>query len=170
VEEQPVVEREAVRVILLDESDRVLLIEMHDPARPHRGWYWFTPGGGREPGEGRTECAARELLEETGLRLDPGDLGPVVHEELIEYGFEGSLVRQHQVFLLHRVEAFEVDTRGWDAAEVRSQRTVRWWTTEELTDTSEAIYPDNLLELITRAGRGDASKTGATRADNRRRD
>ena len=151
MEEQPVVEREAVRVVLLDESDRVLLIEMHDPARPDRGWYWFTPGGGREPGESQTECAARELLEETGLRLDPGDLGPVVHEEVIEYGFEGSLVRQHQVFLLHRVEAFDVDTRGWEAAEVRSQRTVRWWTTEELTGTSEAVYPDNLLELITRA-------------------
>jgi 8-oxo-dGTP pyrophosphatase MutT (NUDIX family) len=157
VEEQPVVEREAVRVVLLDENDRVLLIEMHDPARPDRGWYWFTPGGGRESGESQTECAVRELLEETGLRLDPDDLGPVVHEEVIEYGFEGSLVRQHQVFLLNRVEAFDVDTRGWDAAEVRSQRTIRWWTTEELSDTSEAVYPDNLLELI-------------TRADNQRRD
>ena len=157
MEEQPVVEREAVRVVLLDGSGRVLLIEMHDPARPDRGWYWFTPGGGREPGESRTECAVRELLEETGLRLDPAHLGPVVHEEVIEYGFEGSLVRQHQVFLLQQVEAFDVDTRGWDAAEVRSQRAVRWWTTEELSGTSEAVYPDNLLELITRADnqRGD---------------
>jgi 8-oxo-dGTP pyrophosphatase MutT (NUDIX family) len=146
-----VVEREAVRVILLDEKDRVLLIEMHDPARPDRGWYWFTPGGGREPGESKTECAARELLEETGLRLDPEDFGPVVHEEVIEYGFEGSLVRQHQVFLLHRVVGFDVNTRGWDAAEVRSQRNVRWWTPEELSGTSEAVYPDNLHELVTRA-------------------
>jgi len=157
VEEQPVVEREAVRVVLLDGNHRVLLIEMHDPARPDRGWYWFTPGGGREPGESQTECAARELLEETGLRLEPADLGPVVHEEVIEYGFEGHLVRQHQVFLLHRVEAFDIDTRGWDAAEVRSQRKVRWWTTEELNGTSEAVHPDNLLQLI-------------TRADNQRRD
>ena len=154
MEEQSIVEREAVRVILVDANDRVLLIEMHDPARPDRGWYWFTPGGGREPGESQTECAARELLEETGLQLDPEDLGPVVHEEVIEYGFEGSLVRQHQVFLLHRVEAFGVDTRGWEAAEVRSQRTVRWWTTEELDGTSEAVYPENLLELITRADNG----------------
>jgi 8-oxo-dGTP pyrophosphatase MutT (NUDIX family) len=152
VDQQPVVEREAVRVVLLDGNDRVLLIEMHDPARPDRGWYWVTPGGGREPDESQTECAARELLEETGLRLDPADLGPVVHEEVIEYGFEGHLVRQHQVFLLHRVESFDVDTRGWDAAEVRSQRKVRWWSTDELSGTSEAVHPDNLLELVTRAG------------------
>jgi len=157
MEEQPVLEREAVRVILVDEAGRVLLIEAHDPARPDLGWYWFTPGGGLEPGESETDCAVREVLEETGLRLNPEDLGPVVHDQVIEYGFEGSLVRQHQVFLLHRVEAFYVDTRGWDAAEVRSQRKVRWWTTEELSGTNEAVYPDNLLELI-------------TRADNQRRD
>ena len=148
MEEQPVVEREAVRVVLLDENDRVLLIEMHDPARPDRGWYWFTTGGGREPGESVRECAVREVLEETGLRLAPADLGPVVHEEVTEYGFEGWLVRQHQVFFLHRVETFDVDTGGWDEAEVRSQRNVRWWTTEELAGTTEAVYPTNLLELI----------------------
>jgi 8-oxo-dGTP pyrophosphatase MutT (NUDIX family) len=149
--EQTVVEREAVRVILVDESGRVLLIEMRDPARPDLGWYWFTTGGGREPGESVTDCAVREVLEETGLRLEPGDLGPVVHDEVTEYGFEGSQIRQHQVFFLHRVEAFDVDTRGWEDAEVRSQRSVRWWTTEELAGTTEAVYPVNLLELI--AGR-----------------
>ena len=53
--------------------------------------------------------------------------------------------------VIFEFEGFEVDTRGWEAAEVRSQRTVRWWTTEELTCTREAVYPDNLLELITRA-------------------
>jgi 8-oxo-dGTP pyrophosphatase MutT (NUDIX family) len=151
VEEQPVLEREAVRVVLLDEVDRVLLIEMHDPARPDLGWYWFTPGGGREPGESEADCAVREVLEETGLRLEPAELGPVVHEEVTEYGFEGRLVRQHQVFFLQRVEAFDVDTRGWDEAEVRSQRTVRWWTTDALSRTSEAIYPANLVGLVTRA-------------------
>jgi 8-oxo-dGTP pyrophosphatase MutT (NUDIX family) len=159
--EQPVREREAVRVILLDEADRVLLIEMRDPARPDLGWYWFTTGGGREPGETDTDTAVREVLEETGLRLEPADLGPVVHEEVTEYGFEGSLVRQHQVFFLHRVETFDVDTGGWDEAEVRSQRNVRWWTIEELADTTEAVYPANLLELIEeRGGRPPAHHVG----------
>ena len=153
MEEQRVLEREAARVVLVDETGRVLLIEMHDPARPDLGWYWFTPGGGREDGESETDCAVREVLEETGLRLEAGDLGPVVHEEVIEYGFEGTLVRQHQVFYVHRVHAFDVDSRGWDEAEVRSQRNVRWWTPEELGGTTEAVYPVALLELI--AGRAD---------------
>jgi len=155
--EQPVVEREAARVVLVDETDRVLLIEMHDPARPDLGWYWFTPGGGREPGESERDCAVREVLEETGLHMEPGDLGPVVHDQVIEYGFEGSLIRQHQVFFLHRVEAFDVDIRGWDDAEVRSHRNIRWWTPEELAGTSEDVHPVDLLELISaREGRSPA--------------
>ena len=81
--------------------------------------------------------------------LEPEDLGRVVHEEVTEYGFEGAQIRQHQVFFRHRVEAFDVDTDGWDEAEVRSQRNVRWWTLEELAGTNEAVYPVNLLELIT---------------------
>ena len=157
MEEQQALEREAARVVLVDETGRVLLIEMHDPARPDLGWYWFTPGGGREPGEGEAECAVREVQEETGLRLDPGDLGPVVHEEVIEYGFEGTLIRQHQVFFVHTVEAFDVDNHGWDEAEVRSQRNVRWWTPEELAGTSESIYPVNLLELIADVREGNRS-------------
>jgi 8-oxo-dGTP pyrophosphatase MutT (NUDIX family) len=32
-------------------------------------WAWTTPGGGRGPEERPQEAAARELLEETGLRL-----------------------------------------------------------------------------------------------------
>jgi 8-oxo-dGTP diphosphatase len=32
-------------------------------------WAWTTPGGAREPGEPAATTAARELFEETGLRL-----------------------------------------------------------------------------------------------------
>ncbi|HEV8634812.1 MAG TPA: NUDIX domain-containing protein [Chloroflexota bacterium] len=33
-------------------------------------WAWGPPSGAREPGETIDACARRELLEETGLRLD----------------------------------------------------------------------------------------------------
>jgi 8-oxo-dGTP pyrophosphatase MutT (NUDIX family) len=34
-------------------------------------WAWGPPAGARLPGEAVEECARRELLEETGLALDP---------------------------------------------------------------------------------------------------
>ena len=143
-----VVARDAVRVVLVDSDGRVLLIEMRDPFDPERGWYWVTPGGGREQSESAEECAVREVFEETGLRLDPRNLGPVRREETTEYGFEGELIRQHQVIFVVRVDSFVADTSGWEAAELRSQREVRWWTREELAITEEIVYPEDLLALV----------------------
>ena len=55
-------------------GDRVEWLVLH---RAHRGpeydgdWAWGSPSGCRLPGEAVEACAHRELLEETGLNLDP---------------------------------------------------------------------------------------------------
>lgn len=45
---------------------------------------WGPPGGWREPGESVREGAVREVREETGLRIDPGDLVPVGYERFVD--------------------------------------------------------------------------------------
>jgi 8-oxo-dGTP diphosphatase len=49
---------------------RILLVE-------HRTFGWSCPGGHVEHGEHPADAAARELTEETGLRLSPDDRLPV---------------------------------------------------------------------------------------------
>ena len=146
--EQQVWHREAVRVVLVDRDDRVLLIEAHDPHRTDLGWYWITPGGGLEADETVPECAVREVREETGLELDPDGLGTVRHESTVEFGFEGHLIRQHQVFLVVEVEPFAIDTSGWEEPEVRSQGEVRWWDLAELAASGAAYYPEDLADVV----------------------
>jgi 8-oxo-dGTP pyrophosphatase MutT (NUDIX family) len=143
--------RDAVRVVLVDTDERVLLIEGHDPGRPDRGTYWFTPGGGIDPGETPQECAAREVLEETGLRLEHSQLGPVVRTEQVEFGFEGATIQQRQVFYLVQVEPLEVDTTGWTELERRAQLGTRWWTLAELATTRETVYPEDVVALVENA-------------------
>ena len=63
----------AVRAIVLDAGDRVLLCEFTNEVTGAR--WWGTPGGGIEPGESDEEALRRELLEEAGLdrlRARPG--------------------------------------------------------------------------------------------------
>ncbi len=50
-------------------AGRLLLIP---PSAGDRAW--LPPGGGLEPGEGLAECLAREVLEETGIRIRVGRL------------------------------------------------------------------------------------------------
>jgi 8-oxo-dGTP pyrophosphatase MutT (NUDIX family) len=142
--------RRAARVLLVDAADRVLLFAGTDPARPSHA-YWFTPGGGLDPGESPADGAARELAEETGLRLTPAELGPPVWAETAEFPFDGVWYRQEQEFFLVRVPAWEVDTAGFDEVERASVTGHRWWSLDELAGTDERYYPEDLPAVLTRA-------------------
>ncbi|WP_200211956.1 NUDIX hydrolase [Micromonospora coerulea] len=142
--------RRAARVLLVDAADRVLLFAGTDPARPGHA-YWFTPGGGLDPGEGPAEGAARELAEETGLRLTAAELGAPVWSETVEFPFDGVWYRQEQEFFLVRVPAWEVDTAGFNDIERASVTGHRWWSVAELTATTERYYPPDLPARLARA-------------------
>lgn len=141
--------RRAARVLLVDGAGRVLMFHGFDPARPTHH-YWFTVGGGLEPDEPAPAGAARELAEETGLRLTAAQLGGPVWREVTEYPFDGEWYRQEQDFFLVRVPAWEVVTDGFDAVERDSIDGYRWWTIEELEATTERFYPVDLPALLRR--------------------
>lgn len=141
-------DRSSARVLLLDDAGRVLLFLGCDPADRGRGAWWFTPGGGVEPGESLPEAASRELLEETGLQIDPAALVGPVYDEIAEFTLAGVDYRQSGVFYLARVAAHEVDTSGFSALEQEFVLDHRWWTRAALRATTEVIYPGCLADLL----------------------
>lgn len=141
------VERLAARVLLQDGEGRLLLFRAHDPDRPEAGDWWFTPGGGVEPGETLPQAARREVLEETGQVL-PLDLGPVVLTRTTRFSFEGVEYAQTDHFFRVTAADTRVEYTGWTATENRAVRTHRWWTLDELRTTSERIHPDDLVLFL----------------------
>jgi 8-oxo-dGTP pyrophosphatase MutT (NUDIX family) len=147
---QEPVDRLAARVLLVDRQGRVLLFHGCDPAAPEAGQWWFTPGGGRDDGESPQECAVRELREETGLALDPGALGDVVHERLTVFPFDGTTYRQAEDYFLVRIDAHDVDTAGFSEVENRFVLGHRWWHPDDLRTAGERYYPEELLDVLGR--------------------
>jgi 8-oxo-dGTP pyrophosphatase MutT (NUDIX family) len=142
-----VIDRQAARVVLTD-GERVLLQHGFDPARPEDGTWWLTPGGGLNGGESVEDGAVREVREETGLRLSPDRLGPVIATRVCFFNFERRRYRQSETFFAVRVEPFTPEHHGWDEVEQRALIDHRWWTVEELRTTDESVYPRQLAELV----------------------
>jgi 8-oxo-dGTP pyrophosphatase MutT (NUDIX family) len=144
-----VLDRRAARVLLVDRADRTLLLRGGDPARPGLRW-WFTPGGGLRDGEPAVDGAARELFEETGLRVDPAQLGEPVWHQVAEFSYRNREYRQEQDFYLFRVPEWQIDTAGFDADEQLTIDAHRWWSAAELDATDETVYPEGLAALLRR--------------------
>ncbi|HEX3907001.1 MAG TPA: NUDIX domain-containing protein [Mycobacteriales bacterium] len=143
-------ERTAGRVIVLDPAGRVLLFEGIDPGLQDGPRFWFTPGGGCEPGESIEAAARRELVEETGLR--PIELHGPVLERRAEFEFDGGLLRQYEQFFVARVAADELGivNEGFTDLERRSILGHRWWGVAELRSSGVEVYPEQLPDLVER--------------------
>jgi len=155
--------RHAARVILLDARDRVLLLHGCDVDQRARSW-WFTVGGGLEPGETSVDAAVRELFEETGVSLAPSSLvGPVFTRSAM-FDFFRETCRQEEVFYLGRYDAPAPDgdgragaqlpgdggfsRAGWTQIEVDTIDELRWWALDDLAVAREEVFPRRLADLI----------------------
>jgi 8-oxo-dGTP pyrophosphatase MutT (NUDIX family) len=143
--------RPAARVLLIDSAGRVLMFRGFDPADPDRR-YWFTVGGGLDPGETAAEGAVRELREETGLEVSPREVGEPVWHEVTDFPYDGHWYRQDQEFFAVRVRSWDVRMDGFDHEERRSIDGYRWWSVQDLISTREEYYPRQLPDLLRELG------------------
>jgi 8-oxo-dGTP pyrophosphatase MutT (NUDIX family) len=147
-------ERPSGRVLLIDEARRLLLFRARESESTGVArTIWFLPGGGAEPDESLSECAARELLEETGLRVRPEDLGRIAGVRQVTFPFQGTEILANEAYFVHAVSGWEVNTSGFTELERDVILDHRWWTLRELQTTNEIVFPHatelaDLLEQI----------------------
>ena len=136
--------RHAVRVLLLDERDRLLLLRGE---RPDTGTsFWFPAGGGLEDGEDARAAAVREVEEETGLADVP--LGAEVWHRRHVFTWRGVEWDQHERWFLARVEHFEPSGDGMSETEKSEITACRWWSLPELDSTGDELAPRDLTARL----------------------
>ncbi|MCO7220445.1 tRNA (adenosine(37)-N6)-threonylcarbamoyltransferase complex ATPase subunit type 1 TsaE [Klenkia sp. PcliD-1-E] len=145
---RPTRQRATVRVLLVDDADRVLLFHDSDAGLDPVVTWWMTPGGGIDDGEDDVTAVVRELAEETGLDVDPAQVRGPVARRRVRHGFSDVVVDQRDTFYVVRVPAFEVSVLGHTEDEQRTILGHRWWTRAELAAAEDTVYPGDLVELL----------------------
>lgn len=141
------VPRDAVRALVLDPDDRVLLVRFVHPKTCEE--FWTTPGGGLAPGESLDAGLRRELREETGLV--EFDRGPVVWTRRETFEWAEETLDQSEQIVLVRVPSFE--PRPELSAEQLAAEGVyelRWWALAEIEASDALFYPTRLAAFLRR--------------------
>jgi 8-oxo-dGTP pyrophosphatase MutT (NUDIX family) len=139
-----IIERHAIRAIVLTPEHEVLLLRIRPPEG--RDWFWITPGGGLEPGETDDSGLRRELKEELGL--SDFMVGPLVWRRQHTFNWAGKRICQREEYHVVRVARFE--PRMSDALEMQIVDRFRWWPVSELSGATERLTPLSLADILDR--------------------
>lgn len=135
--------RPAARLLVVDRDGHVLLFRFTPDAG---STFWATPGGACDPGESHSTAARRELIEETGFDLDPGE--EVARRTVDFTTLEGVDVTADERYFLVRAESTDICADGHTELERRVMTAYRWWTLDELRRTCETVFPEGLADLV----------------------
>jgi 8-oxo-dGTP diphosphatase len=140
--------RPAVRAIVLDDDERVLLcrFEFADKGVV----VWAAPGGGVEPGESPRHALRRELAEEIGLEVT-GEPLHVWHQRVVAdghaAGYDGVINDYYLIRTRHFCPSGSMSSEMLRAEYVTG---FQWWTVPELqAHRSGAVFaPRDLPTLL----------------------
>jgi hypothetical protein len=91
------------------------------------------------------------MFEETGLII--GDPGPQIARRIATFQTpDGDTVQADERYFLIRANDAQLCNERWTELEREVMAEGRWWSLADLRSTEEQIWPENLTDILIRAG------------------
>ncbi|RKF21801.1 NUDIX domain-containing protein [Altericroceibacterium spongiae] len=145
-------QRPSSRLLVLDKKLRLLLFRFEHKKGPLSGRiFWATPGGGLEDGESYEDAARRELFEEAGLKVE--HIGPQIANRAAAFALpSGQMVEADERYFAIAAGQHAVSMQNQTELEREIMTAHRWWSQQDLRNTNEQVWPEDLADILINAG------------------
>ena len=148
--------RKSSRAIVLNKQNQIFLFRYTFDFFAEQESIWITPGGGLDDGESFEEALKRELFEELGIELSGNDSTPQIYYRFPLYELKnGETVRSEERFYLVRLDETEFFYTNWTESESQRMTAGKWWSVEEIRQSEEKFFSEDVVEIIERLSEGD---------------
>lgn len=145
--------RNCIRALLINDKNELLLMLADDPKTTStdgkkRGLFWFTIGGEINYNESTQEAAIREIYEETGIKENEVELGPIVWFGEFDLILDGKLTHLKQRFMVAKTKKLDVSLTKLDGWEKDVIKKLAWFSLEDIKNSEDIIHPVGIEDIL----------------------
>ncbi len=141
--------RKSSRAILLNPKNEIFLFKLELPMLLEHPTLWVTPGGGVENDENFEQALYRELHEELGLDRIENYRWIFYRNKPFVYNSGEEFMSEERYYLI-RVNHSDLFFGNMDELEKRLTKDWKWWSVDEIRNSSERFFANDLDEKLTR--------------------
>lgn len=146
--------RKSSRAILLNPENELFLFKFEFAMLSEHKTLWVTPGGGVESNESFEQALYREVYEEMGIELKGGYKWIYYRNKPFTTKSGEEFISEERYYLV-KIQHSNISLNNMTQTEKKLTREWKWWSVEEIQNSSEGFFIGNLDKELDKIINGD---------------